>query len=195
MKFPRPYISFSQIASYENNSFYNNYVLERKTFANKYITFGKHFANAMEGKFAPPDIQRLADGFRLTLSDGIVEYKGEAVYKYKGNEYNLLGYIDYLSENVDEFKTGKVPWTQRKANTHGQVLFYQLIMWLSQKKKYGGYYHWIQTKEVEGQIEGTGVFKKFPVPYDIEKISNIEKRLQNYIDFVENYEPPKTLKL
>jgi len=39
------------------------------------------------------------------------------------------------------------------------------------------------------------VFKKFSVPYDIEKISNIEKRLQNYIDFVENYEPPKTLKL
>jgi len=195
MKFPRNYISFSQITSYEGGSFYDRYVLEKPSFENKYIRFGKHFANAMEGKFCPPEIEKLAKVFKLTLKDGIPEKKGTAVYNYKGVDYNLLGYIDWLSDDVDEFKTGKIPWTQKKADSHGQVLFYQLIMELKTGKKLDGYYHWIQTVEIDGNISGTGHFEKYKVPYDKVKIHLIKKRLERYIDFVIDYKPPKNIKL
>jgi len=48
------------------------------------------------------------------------------------NDINMIGYIDsYCSKthHFYEYKTSKRPWTQEKANTHGQLQMYALMLY------------------------------------------------------------------
>lgn len=196
MKLPRPYISFSQINAYENNQFYNRYVIKKEVYKTKYLKYGKLFADAMEGKEVPKNIQKVSDIFKLKLPEGKAEKKLEAIYKYKDKKYNLMGYIDWYGDVIAEFKTGVTKWTQTKAENHGQGIFYQFMNLLIYGVKKDCIYYWIETKENEnGTLYATGNIQEFKIPYEEKNIENIKKRINNYIEFVENYNPPKTLKL
>lgn len=86
------------------------------------MTFGKLVGEklAADPKFMP-HIPRLSE-FEFPL-------------ECKLGKISLVGYIDSYEPHTDleEYKTGVKPWDQKRADTHGQVDFYLLCLWLMYK--------------------------------------------------------------
>jgi hypothetical protein len=71
----------------------------------------------------------------------------------------LVGYFDSFGDlpedavyPLHEYKTGKKPWDQKRADEHGQITFYCLLLWLSKKirpEQVLATIHWMPTEEVD----------------------------------------------
>lgn len=74
----------------------------------------------------------------------------------------LIGYIDAFEMQhlevikaqahafLEEYKTGKRPWDQKRADTHGQIDFYLLCLWMIEKlhpENVSCRIHWMPTRD------------------------------------------------
>jgi len=185
--FPRPYISFSQISAFENGVWVKRYVLEKETFQSKALLLGKEFADAMEGKLQTGKTAQFAQAFKHYLpSGGKFENEIRATIEIDGEKYKLYGKVDYDADKIYEFKTGTKKWMQTRADLHGQVQFYQLIYFLNGIEKEGEYIH-IQTARKDGRLQFTGEITSLKIPFKVEAIEDIKRRLFRYITFVKDY--------
>lgn len=88
------------------------------------------------------------------LREGVMEYKLEA--RWKG--IKLIGYADSLHDRefiLNEFKTGRNAWTQKKVNDHGQLTMYALIFYIIQTQSPDWIMRlwWLKTKlDDEGNV-------------------------------------------
>ena len=120
----RPF-SWSQLASWEWNHdvWYSKYILNKKEEDNKEMALGRLFAESCEkGKPLAP----------VTLYS-TVEYKLKAMF----NNIPLVGYCDTYEPHtkLGEFKTSKKPWTADRVDSHGQLSFYALLLYIQHKVK------------------------------------------------------------
>ncbi len=123
----------------DKEKWYRRYVLGTKDPVNNEMIFGKKIADSFQSKtpLAP-----------VTLYP-VVEHKLEV----KLDGIPLIGYIDTYDSDTHcfrEFKTGKAAWTQKRANEHGQLKMYALMLYLLYKAKPGSYtihLDWIPTEE------------------------------------------------
>ncbi len=117
-------LSWSQLSSFEYapQEWYSRYVLGKKQQANQAMVFGSYVGEkiAKDKKFIPK-LPRLP----------IFEYKLSASF----DGIPLIGYIDSYKPHTRlyEYKTGKPAWTQKRADTHGQIDMYLLIIYLAYK--------------------------------------------------------------
>ena len=87
--------------------------------------------------------------------------------------------IDENLQSFREFKTGKTPWTQERANEHGQLYFYAMLI----ESKTGqlpkkAYLDWIITTENEnGEIVPHWDIQTFEVEIKKEKVETLKKKL------------------
>gem|GEM_PF-5432266 len=94
-----------------------------------------------------------------------------------------VGHIDNTHQKFHkfrEFKTGKIPWTQERADHHGQLAFYALLL---QEKKgvypEEVYLDWIETRADEFKnIHPTGEIQTFRVEITPEHIADITQRIR-----------------
>lgn len=147
-------LSWSAISSfeYDKEQWYRNYVLGDRDPATKEMMFGSKIGIkiAKDKKFIPD------------LSRGkIFEYKLSG--KLKG--IPLIGYADSYTPHclLDEYKTGKKAWDQERADDHGQIDMYLLLLNLMHRVKPENIkcaIHWLPTIE-NGAFEI--VFRDSPV--------------------------------
>lgn len=115
-------LSWSQISSFEYSpgQWYDKYILGNKQPESSAMLFGKEIGNrlANEPSFMP-QVPRLP----------LFEYILEGML----GDIPLIGFMDsyHPHDTLYEYKTGKPPWTQKRADEHGQIDMYLLIIYLS----------------------------------------------------------------
>lgn len=136
----------SQWKSYGKEGWYSKYILGQITPPNKEMIFGSMIGKKLETDptFLPqiPRQKKMEYEFKATLS-GI----------------NFTGYADAYDEDIfhlEEYKTGKTPWTQKRVDDHGQITLYLLMRYLSENVKPEDHQcrlHWLPTCDTEdGEI-------------------------------------------
>lgn len=155
IRLPRGYLSWSQFDLFNRNedAYIREYIQgeERRNgwAQERAMEFGKTIAQVLEGTDTDDDIVALMKATVPKYQKS--EYEVKASLKAKGREVMLLGKLDSY-EHTDipkflEYKTGKWKWTQEKANKHGQLLFYKVMLWINLGKIADSKLVWIPTEE------------------------------------------------
>lgn len=137
--------SWSQLSSFEWNKedWYKKYILDERTEPTAEMLFGTKVGTAIANDPAfLPDLPRYA-----VFEDKIrVNFSG----------FWLIMYLDgwtQKSKQLGEYKTGKRPWDQKRADEHGQITMYLLGKWLLDKihpDNVDCYLHWLPTEQDGG---------------------------------------------
>ena len=181
---PRPYLSWTQLDLIERSEkrYIEIYLNDGSIPINRGMAFGRDMADALELEEFTGD--PLMDYVMSKIPKvGKPEEKITATL----NGVPLLGKLDdcnvktYLEYN--EIKTGLHKWTQKKADNHGQLDFYDTLIYGKHKIKPENVKRnlvYIETKyDEEGDIILTGEVKIFPVyktMTDVLKMSARQKK-------------------
>lgn len=158
---PRPYLSWSQLDLIERDpeAYREKYFYGRQDEETDPQRFGKEFAEAMEDESRELEIAEMCRIFLPRYKNR--EFKIEVSSPVCPLHAKLDGYDE--ENGIGEHKTGTVPWTQKRADQHGQLTFYAYAHLL----KYGRLpkrirLHWIETKrDEEREIVPTGRIETF----------------------------------
>ncbi len=119
-------LSWSAISSFEYDpeQWYRKYVLGQTDPASKEMLFGSEIGNKLA-----------SDPTFMTCVPRLSLFEFELNAKF--GKIPLIGYIDSYELHTDllEFKTGKKPWTQKRADDHGQLDMYLLMLHLTYNVK------------------------------------------------------------
>jgi hypothetical protein len=113
------------------------------------------------------------------------EYKVECLL----GDVPLLGYFDfYEPKKIIETKTGKL-WTAKRANEHGQISFYDLLLYQKFKippEEIDNKLVWLATEEVDNKTKF--IKDMHPVVFDVPKtmvdILEMSKRIGVLVEFI-----------
>lgn len=176
IRLPRPHLSWSQIDlwNHSRNEYIQRYFYGKESFVNDAMIYGKKFAEALEtGETGEDEILKMATLAipRYTIS----EYRLQATIKTEAGNIPLLGFMDSSydppSEGFREYKTGKVPWTQRRVDKHGQLTLYALMIYLNEKKLPKSIHlDWLETENRDGEVSVTGRIQSFETSRSIGEI-------------------------
>ncbi len=109
---------------YSKDDWYNRYILGNSTPSNPALDFGKKFADSVE--------------WGTPMAPVLIYPKVEFGIKTKIDTLELVGYLDSWHPEelkLAEYKTGVKKWTQKRVDEHGQLTFYALLHYLSDKIK------------------------------------------------------------
>lgn len=112
--------------------------------------------------------------FHLDIIQTELELNG----KIDGIQFKSIIDAVTTDKKIVEYKTGKTPWTQERADNHGQIYFEYLIMDAlgllpSRKAKL----IWFETGEIDGEIYHTGNITEFDVVITDEQLEFWKKEL------------------
>lgn len=134
-------LSWSAISSFEYSpeQWYKKYVLGEEEAPSPQMQFGKEAGEQIAKN--PKYIPYLRRGKRF-------EYEIKATF----NKIPLIGFIDSYTPHTDleEYKTGERKWDQKRADQHGQIDMYLLLLYLKHKvhpSKVKCRIHWLATHE------------------------------------------------
>ena len=138
-------LSWSAISSFEYDpeQWYKRYVLNEKQPDSKEMIFGKELALSIENNTCVvPNLLK------------VLQKKKEHPFKVVFNGIPMVGYADAFCDKsfkyIDEVKTGKKVWTQKRADEHGQITMYVLMNYITNKvlpEEVSCALHWIPTEE------------------------------------------------
>lgn len=163
---PKGYLSWSQIDLWNRSpqQYIDTYILGKERFINKEMIFGKNVADAIET--GETDNKNIRSILPKITRYAVAEYDLKAEIKTDEGVIPLIGKADTAqdppSEGLREYKTGKHPWTQKRADNHGQITLYALMVY-NREKKLPQKIHldWLETIEKNGEIELTGRIVSF----------------------------------
>lgn len=153
---PRPYISFSQLTTFEMNPerYVEQYFRGKASPSSVNMSYGSLLAEGLERGEATgdplldlmaariPKLDRMdlpvedANGVVVTDPHDGKEWRVPVLMDGK-ERIPLLAKPDTAAEGYGafkEYKTSVKPWTQKKADDSGQITFYATAMWLVTKK-------------------------------------------------------------
>lgn len=121
MDLDRP-LSWSAISSfrYDKDQWYKKYVLKQREPETPEMAFGKFVGERLA---SDPDYLQQVPRYSVF----------EHELRTELNSIPLIGFIDSYdpeTHNFLEYKTGKRPWTQERADSHGQIDMYLLMLHL-----------------------------------------------------------------
>lgn len=140
-KFKSRPLSWSSISSfrYDKEKWYKNYILNEKEPDTEELIFGKKVADSLQTE--TPLVP-------FTLYP-VVEQKLEVVF----GGIPLIGFMDTYdptTHSFREFKTGKKAWDQKRADEHGQITMYSLMLFITHKVRpetYNMHLEWVPTQQ------------------------------------------------
>lgn len=135
-------LSWSAISSfeYDKEQWYRKYALGIQDPKTKEMEFGTLIGTQLAEK---PEFMPHIPRYPI--------YEYPLVFEF--GDIPMVGYIDGWDDDkfhLGEYKTGKKPWTQKRADEHGQFDTYALGMWVMRKIKPHDiemFLHWMPTKE------------------------------------------------
>ena len=174
------YLSWSKMNLWEKdpNLFYQVYIEGLDQFRTKYLELGKRLADGLENGFD----EEHDPMFEMIITFLPSYPKREYEIKETFEGIPLLGKLDGFDEDIldlGEYKSGK-KWTQGMVDSHGQLTFYALLIWL----KFGKLpskiaLHWARTDEdMEGNLFLTGETRTFVTTRTMKDIILFSKRLK-----------------
>lgn len=190
-------LSWSAISSFEYDpeQWYKKYYLNIEQATSKEMEFGKKIGKMLEtDPTFLPMIKRHS--------------KMEHPFKCMFGKIELVGFADTFCDltfkKLDEFKTGKKAWDQKRADTHGQLDMYLLMNFIINKIKPEDVelvLVWMPTQDnadfsisfVEPIEKNIRMFKTKRTMMHIlkfgERINSVRKQMENYVKWRENNEP------
>lgn len=165
---PRGYLSWTQVDMWMRSPdrYIRQYVHGAAGFENSGMTFGKGMSDALEKgaedgdalmeavvallpRYAKPEHEIVVD---LKTPKGVVVLLGK------------LDTFDPKTLKMREYKSGRVAWTQARADRHRQLLHYAALIYL----KHGrippeAWLDWVETEETDGEVRFTGTIRSFKV--------------------------------
>lgn len=173
---PKPYISYSQLSQWQRDPrqykdiYFDNRDELRTT--NAGMAYGKVVADALEHGVETDDL--LTDAAMLLLPKyDIADVEMRVDMKTKDGWITLLAKPDSLDSKTKafmEYKTGKVAWTQAKAQGHLQMHFYATAIYLAHKVIPDCKLVWIETEWIDGIVKPTGHVEEFTVTLTMKDI-------------------------
>lgn len=141
--------------------------------SNKGQEYGKVVATALEKGVDTGDV--LTDSAMLLLPKyDIADQEIRAILSIKEGDIEILGRPDTLDSKTfafREYKTGKHPWTEKKAQAHPQMKFYAMLIYLKHKKIITeAWLDWIETQDTPKGIAPTGRVESFRVKISLSDI-------------------------
>lgn len=148
-------------------------------FSNSGIEYGRKVDEYLGGDNETDDLSL------LVIKDQVPRYelrkhKFSALLKSEYGDIELFGELDTSKEDFSiarDYKTGRVPWTQDKANKHGQFLFYATMIFLNTGKIPQFFVDWLETEERNGIVRYTGKHKTFEVKFTQVDIIKMKLRI------------------
>ena len=184
---PKSYLSYSQYMLWTSNpQRYKNQYFDKRDdlqFTNTGQTYGKFVADALEAGRETNDL--LTDSAILLLPKyDVADVAIEAEFKEKGGCWLKViakpDSFNSMTHEFMEFKTGKEKnsWTQAKAQSHIQMIWYAVVIWL----KYGTMLDhatlaWIATEDTPLGIKPTGRVESFEVTFKPEDYYSFQARM------------------
>lgn len=171
----RDHLSWSQMICWEKGEQeYHRYYILGQRMNNRYTDFGRKIHEGLEKKETD---DKEVEFCRLYIPTPAIH---EPIIKVQCEKLPILIKPDGITRGknpiIDEYKTGKAPWTQTKADSHGQLTFYDMAWYWRYKKIPDNRLIWIPTMEDEyGSIRLTG------------KIPQVFKTKRTITDIVEMY--------
>lgn len=183
---PRP-LSWSGLDLWEKDpdEYIRVYFKGGKTFQNDAMRFGSHIADMLCGKAKPQNhteqsVKLLAHKYNSP------EHHIEIVLDSNVGKIPLNGYIDDLSTehfNFIENKTGTTKWSFKKAENHGQLHFYYLLIILATgtRPRQGMIQHLETVKAAHTQFGRalTGNIYHYEVELSVGHEMEIRRRIEN----------------
>ncbi len=120
-------LSWSAISSFEwdNEQWYRNYLLGQKDPPTKELMFGSYVDKKIQSD--PTFLPKLTRYSNLQFGMSVVF-----------NRIPLIGYADAWESELPamrDYKTGKKPWDQKRADETGQLTMYALMTFIQEKIK------------------------------------------------------------
>jgi hypothetical protein len=177
---PRPYLSWSQFDLFRKSpEEYRKRYFRGARLESEALTLGKNVAEALESD--KPEA--------LDVSLGFVP-KGKEMEKEISADCEgvpLYGRMDSFTEEtltVIEYKTGTVAWTQKKADQHGQLTFYALMVYLKHGKVPPEMWlYWLPTaRNEQGRLALTGEMKSFATRRTMADIAKLSAEIPRVWD-------------
>ena len=154
-------------------------------FNNSGIRFGKKFAERLEGKKDIESENEAEEVEFAAITKAIIHYEKpemplSCVFHSEDGDIPLIGSADTAMLDLSAFrerKTGRVRWTQQKAQEHGQMHFYAFEIFLITKKIPKAHLDWLETEESFGVVSFTGLVRPFEVIITPVDIINMKRRI------------------
>ena len=186
----RDYISWSQYDLFQKSprEYWKKYALNEDRSKNKFFDKGKEFADAMDSE-EESENELLNALTQVVPKLDIQEYK---ITTYLSNDEKIFSILDSCSKDEKtfyEYKTGKEPWTQIRAEKHEQLLFYALSLYIKNDRKFvpSCKLIWIETEEVDKKLVYTGLVEEFEVKFTASKLDKFELKLIKTISDIEDF--------
>jgi len=171
IQLPKGYLSYSQIQLWQSDKerykeiYFNN--RDELRVSNAGMDFGKEVATALEHGNHVEDV--LTDiAMDLLPKYDIADQEIVAEMKTKDGWITIKGRPDTMDSKsfaFREYKTGKVKWTQKKAESALQLKIYAVLIYIVHKKiLHEAHLDWIETHETPEGIKPTGRVESFRVP-------------------------------
>lgn len=177
IQLPKGYLSYSQIQLWkaDKKRYIELYFNGRNELRlnNSGLAYGKIVADALERDVETDDL--LTDtAISLIVKYDTRDKEISTEIKTKHGYIPVIGRpdtLDSVTKAFREYKTGRVKWTENKAQKHPQMIFYAMLIYLH----YGvilkeAYLDWIETEEVDGVVKPTGRLETFRVTFTFEQI-------------------------
>lgn len=181
---PKLYISWNQMSVFERSKdqYVKQYLLGIKFQTNKYMERGLELADTLNDKAKREEVEsELGNDMAMVLLL-LPQYKEtEKEINVRWMNIPMFGKLDGWNEDtftLGEVKSGK-KWTQKRANEHGQLLFYASMIYALYGKIPNIKLHWAETQEdIIGQVIFTGKVETFDVKYTLKDILRFYTRLK-----------------
>lgn len=172
---------------YDRERWYKSYILGQKE-SSKYLTLGKEIDQRIQDDptFLPelPRYELMQHHMRVMF-----------------NGIQLMGTPDGINikknKQLADFKTGRIPWTQKKAEDTGQLLMYLLLIYITMKIKpeeFDCYIHWLESEDLGDfsvDLKKNVKIRTFKVKHTMADIlafgNEIIKTYKEMGEYLENY--------
>lgn len=190
----RGYISWSQLSLYRINKdkYIEEYVYGKKQrdYQNAYMSYGSKLADHLEtGEGGTEEMDMIAS---LIPQREHMEYIEKIDMPTAGGPITLHVAIDSYGEEkgthyIEEYKTGKTAWTQKRANSHDQLTFYALGIWYKTGKIPKTALHWIPTENRNGTVMAVGAPETFHVEKTMKDLLSLAAEITAMVDYITPY--------
>lgn len=156
----------------------------------KFIDFGKRFAEHLEGVKKSDDVVWTILKRRLPRYQKR-EFELQCVLSTIYGKLPMFAKLDTakaILSGFREYKTGTIPWTQKRAEKHSQLFFYGLMIYELTKKIPDCHLDWIQTVNNENEIMPTGNIESFEVELTKSSLLKMRQRvIKNALEISDAY--------
>lgn len=185
----RDYISWSQFDLFNKSprEYWKRYALNEDRSANKYFSKGEEFAKTMEGQETEDNILKAI--MHVVPKFCQLEHKVEVNLINGEKMLSILDSCDLNENDFYEYKTGKEPWNQIRAEKHEQLMFYSLSLYIKSGRKTvpNCTLIWVETEEVDKKLIYTGNIEEFPVKYTVKQLERFENKVIKTIEAIEDF--------